>query len=89
MDMKNSIISPLKSPKLAKLPPTYLMSVGFDPLYDEIAMLAKAVKKAGADIHYVHYPRLAHEIFAISGVVPEAKAAIKEAALELKKLAGS
>ena len=89
VDMSLPVLTPLSSPHLKDLPSTYIMTVGFDPLCDEGIMLADKVKQAGVDVRYKHYPRLAHEIFAISGIVPEAKQAISDAADELKKLVNS
>jgi acetyl esterase len=89
IDMSLPIFSPLTSLHLKDLPPTYIMTVGFDPLCDEGILLADKAKELGVDIRYKHYPRLAHEIFAISGIVPEAKEAIRDAAEELKKLANA
>lgn len=86
VDKKASTFSPLTSPQLKSVPPTYVMTVGFDPLCDEGIMLVDKMKELGVDVRYKHYPRLAHEIFAISGIVPEAKEALSEAADELKKL---
>ena len=82
----NAVYAPLRSPDLGKLPPSYLMTVGFDPLRDEGIMLRDRLQDEGIPLEYAHYPHLAHEIFAISGIVPEARAAVEEAGDALGRL---
>ena len=45
---------------LADLPPTLLVTNGFDPLRDVGHMYAQKLAKAGNDITYVHHPQLTH-----------------------------
>ena len=85
-DPSNVVYAPLRSPDLGKLPPSYLMTVGFDPLRDEGILLRDRLQDEGVPLEYAHYPRLAHEIFAISGLVPEARAAIADAGDALGRL---
>jgi acetyl esterase len=54
------IVSPLRAEDLTGLPPTYLTTAGFDPLRDEGAEYANALKSAGNQLTHAHHPTLAH-----------------------------
>ena len=53
-------VSPLHQDNLADLPPTLLVTNGFDPLRDVGHAYAQKLAKAGNEITYVHHPELTH-----------------------------
>ncbi|GAB5413785.1 MAG: alpha/beta hydrolase [Congregibacter sp.] len=52
--------SPLRHPGLATLPPLIGCTAGRDPLRDEGIALRDALKTAGVDVEYHHYPNSEH-----------------------------
>lgn len=60
VDLRSQEITPLNAPSLADLPPTLLVTNGFDPLRDVGHAYARALAEAGNDITYVHHPDLTH-----------------------------
>jgi acetyl esterase len=81
----------LKDPKLAPfwgdvkgLPPAYVITAGFDPLKDEGKQYADKMSAAGVPVVYKDYPAMVHGFFGMSGVVPQAKEAIRDAAAKLR-----
>jgi acetyl esterase len=81
----------LKDPKLAPfwgdvkgLPPAYVITAGFDPLKDEGKQYADKMAAAGVPVVYKDYPAMVHGFFNMSGVVPLAKDAIKDACAKLR-----
>ena len=55
-------ISPLlvSNQQLSKLPPTYILSVGHDPLRDESFIYAGRLKKNGVPVVHHHFPNTFH-----------------------------
>ncbi len=78
-DFAGMLLSPLNA-ELRGLPPAYVLAAGFDPLRDEGAAFAKALRAAGASVTYDLRPGLAHGFVALAGVVPEARRALERAA---------
>lgn len=59
-DMRQPYVTPMNAESLADLPPTILVTNGFDPLRDVGHAYAQKLAKAGNDITYVHHPNLTH-----------------------------
>jgi acetyl esterase len=51
---------PLRSPRLATLPAALLCTAGRDPLRDEGMAMVEALRDAGVDTQYEHYPDAEH-----------------------------
>ncbi|MCW3041325.1 MAG: lipase [Solirubrobacterales bacterium] len=51
------------------LPPTWLLTVGHDPLRDGGLLLADGLRRAGVPLDHVHRPELAHGVLWMAGVV--------------------
>ncbi|MGD2132735.1 MAG: alpha/beta hydrolase [Maricaulaceae bacterium] len=84
-DVLDPRISPLRAPDLAGLPPTYLVTAGFDPLRDEGAAYARALKTAGVAVQYVDYPGEIHGFFNMTAAIAEASAAVDAAGDALRR----
>jgi acetyl esterase len=59
-DLVNPLFSPLLTPDLNNLPPTFVITAGYDPLKDEGIAYAEALKAAGATVLHINYPNLIH-----------------------------
>ncbi len=80
--------SPLLAPSLADLPPALVVTAEYDPLRDEGAAYADAMKAAGVDVTYRDYPGMLHGFFNFGGAVDAAARAVGEAAVDLRAAFG-
>ncbi|WP_231189528.1 alpha/beta hydrolase [Haladaptatus sp. DYF46] len=62
IDGQHSYASPLKAQDLQELPPTTIVTCGFDPLRDEGAAYAGQLEAAGVDVNHIHYEDAIHGI---------------------------
>lgn len=62
IDGQNPYASPLKAQDLQELPPTTIVTCGFDPLRDEGAAYADQLEDAGVDVNHIHYEDAIHLI---------------------------
>ena len=69
--------SPLRAPDLAGLPPTLLLTAGFDPLCDEGRRYAERLSAAGNAVQYVCFERQMHGFLGMGGVIDEANTAVR------------
>jgi acetyl esterase len=76
--------SPLRAESVAGLPPTFLMTAGFDVLRDEGKAYAARLMEAGVDVDYRNYESLIHGFISMTGVVREARRAFDDAAAALR-----
>lgn len=76
--------SPLLAKSLAKLPPAYLITAGYDPLVDEGRAYAERMAKEGVDVSYREYPDMVHGFILFGGVVDTANAAVEECCGKLR-----
>lgn len=60
VDYSQPYITPMNAESLADLPPTLLVTNGFDPLRDVGHRYAQKLATAGNDITYVHHPESTH-----------------------------
>lgn len=82
-------VSPLRFENLTKLPPAYILTAEFDPLVDEAKAYADRLDKAGVDVTYIEHKGMIHGFCNMTGVIEEAKVALRSAAEALKKVLGS
>jgi acetyl esterase len=68
--------SPLLASTHAGLPPTYLVTCGYDPLCDEGADFAGRLDNAHVAVQHVHYPGQIHGFISMGNVIAEADVAI-------------
>lgn len=64
---------------LSRLPPTLMITAGFDPLEDEGALYATTLRAAGVRVEHAHYPRQLHGFLRMRGFIPEASDALSSA----------
>ena len=76
--------SPLLAKSLAKLPPAYLLTAGFDPLVDEGREYAERLAKEGNEVAYREYPDMIHGFILFGGVVDTANEAVAECCTKLR-----
>jgi len=76
--------SPLLAKSLAKLPPAYVITAGYDPLVDEGREYAERMAKEGVDVAYREYPDMVHGFILFGGVVDTANAAVAECCEKLR-----
>lgn len=66
--------APLHAPSLTGLPPTVLVTAGFDPLRDEGMAYAERLRASDVPTVHLHFPELIHGFF---GFVRQSKAAAR------------
>lgn len=76
--------SPLHAQDLSLLPPTWLLTAGFDPLCDEGRAYGLALEKAGVPCTHVRFEDMIHGFCNMPGVIPRATDALTEAAKALR-----
>ncbi|MGE0830539.1 MAG: alpha/beta hydrolase [Hyphomonadaceae bacterium] len=72
--------SPLLENDLAHLPPAYIVTAGFDPLYDEGKAYADKLAACGVPVTHRHYPSQVHGFFSMTAISAAARQAIIDAA---------
>jgi len=77
-DKADPYASPLRA-KHEGLPPALIQTAQYDPLRDEGAAYAEALRAAGVEVEYVNYLDSVHGYISLPGLVPEAKQALADA----------
>jgi acetyl esterase len=67
---EDPVINPILWPQLDQLPPSYVGTVGYDPLEDEGRQYASALEAAGVPVTTDHFERVMHGCIAMTGVCP-------------------
>lgn len=78
-------ISPLLSGSLADLPPTLIQTAELDPLLDDGARYAQALRDADVPVRYTEYAEVPHGFASFPGVVPCGEQSLRELASELAR----
>jgi acetyl esterase len=68
-DESDPRLSPLRQSDFARLPPTVMVTAGFDPLLQEAEDYAWAVARAGVPVHLLHYPGQFHGFMSFDRVL--------------------
>jgi acetyl esterase len=76
--------SPLLAKSLAKLPPAFLLTAGFDPLLDEGRAYAERLKKEGVAVEHREYPDMVHGFITMGRVLDTANSALADCARALR-----
>ncbi|MDB4907772.1 MAG: nlhH 2 [Gemmatimonadetes bacterium] len=79
-------VSALLAPRLDGLPPTLVITGGFDMLRDEGEAYAEAVRLTGARAELLRFPGMVHGFINLTGIVPAARAATIEVAQRWRSL---
>ncbi|WP_347551040.1 alpha/beta hydrolase [Pseudalkalibacillus hwajinpoensis] len=84
-DKFNPYLSPIHFKNLGVLPSAHVVTAEFDPLRDEGEAYAERIKEAGGKVSVKRYDRMVHGFISMTGVVPEAYAAVEEMGEVLRK----
>ena len=84
-DRSDPRAAPLRAPDLAGLPPAHLIAAALDPLADEAAAYARALRAAGVEATLDETPGHIHDYAMNLGLIDEAERAIAEAARRMTR----
>jgi acetyl esterase len=84
-DLKNSHISPAQAESLRELPPTLIIAVKNDPLWDEDRSFARDLEAAGVSVELYGYPNTIHGVFLMSGELDAGMNSINQVASALRR----
>jgi acetyl esterase len=70
--------SPILTPDLSNLPPTYIFGAGLDPLVDEGDAYKRRLLSFGNEVHYRLFPGQMHAFLSNSVQLPTALICLKE-----------
>jgi acetyl esterase len=80
VDRSDPRVSPLLAKDLSGLPPTIVLSAGFDPLRDEGEAYARALEAAGNRVVLRRFPQLIHGFINLGALSPHAARSFSEVA---------
>lgn len=84
-DMADPRVAPLKMSDFSVLPPTYVMTAGFDPRHDDNGLFVDALKQAGVEAEFHSIPNTIHGFMFMLGGIDLAVDAAKDGAAYLKR----
>lgn len=84
-DFADPRLSPLLAEDVGALPPAYVMLGGCDPLHDEGLAYAEKLRNAGVPVTIADYPGMIHCFIYLQAIVPQAHAALADAAKALRQ----
>lgn len=87
-DASDFRLIPMSAKDVSRLPPTCIVTVGFDPLRDGGQAYAEKLKAAGVKVAHVDYPTMIHAFFNMPNFLPLAREAIAAAAKSVKEALG-
>ena len=87
-DRSHPLASPLRAESLAGLPPAYLLSAGYDVLYDEGQAYARKMQAAGVSVTEQTHPSMLHGFLHFSEPFDEAATAMTQLTTAMRKWFG-
>jgi len=84
-DRRHPRASPAFVEDLRGLPPSHVVTAGFDPLRDEGRLFADRLRDAGVPVRYDDHPGLVHGFVSMTGGVAAARRAVDEMAAILRE----
>jgi acetyl esterase len=78
-------VSPLRAASLAGLPPTLILTAGFDPLRDEGEAYARALRDAGVRVDYSCYGGMIHGFVPMGRLIDAGNRAVAHIAASLRE----
>jgi acetyl esterase/lipase len=85
IDLEDPRISPLRALDLAGLPAAQIHTAEFDPLRDEGKAYADRLRRAGVNVSYTCHEGMIHHFYAMAGVIPYARLAMRSAGTAIKE----
>ena len=85
VDPMDPKVSPFWETELKNLPKAVIVTTGHDSHLDQGRIYAEKLKNAGNEVIYKNYPGMIHIFLNMEDILPEAKEANFELALEIKK----
>lgn len=78
-------VSPMRAPDLSGLPPTLMITAGYDVLRDEGYEYVNKLQQAGVNASHTCYNSMIHGFISFAGEIPDGMEAIKESARFLRR----
>lgn len=88
-DLANPLISPLLDELPRGMPPTYMVTCGFDPLQHEGKVYADRLAHMGVRVQHTHFKLMPHGFLNLTGLVPGAEDASLESFETFGKFVGT
>jgi acetyl esterase len=79
-------VSPFFASRFDQLPPTIILTAGFDPLCDEGALYAGKLRAANVRTVTIQFPRMIHGFLTMRGAVPAAQVAVERIAAVIERM---
>jgi acetyl esterase len=88
-DWRDPLLSQLQARDLRGLPPTWLVTAGYDPLHDEGLDYAQSLRRADVPADVVDVPDMVHDFIYFQARLPQAGEALRAAAAAPKQALAS
>lgn len=83
-DLRDPRLSPIYASDLRGVAPVWLLTAEYDPLHDEGLAYAAKLRESGVPVSVMDYPNLVHDFIYLDVVLPQAREALRAAALAVK-----